>query len=151
MASKESYIICDLDGTLSNIEHREHYVRGNKKNWKRFFEGIPEDELAEVVGDIVKHYSKTHKIVFVSGRPDYTRQDTVEWLKKKVPEIKTYELFMRRSDDRRPDNIVKDEIYEKEIKPNYGEPFFVLDDRDKVVKMWRSKGLICLQVAEGDF
>ena len=28
---------------------------------------------------------------------------------------------------------------------------FVLDDRDRVVKMWRDRGLKVLQVAEGDF
>lgn len=27
----------------------------------------------------------------------------------------------------------------------------VLDDRNKVVKMWRELGLTCLQMAEGDF
>jgi hypothetical protein len=25
------------------------------------------------------------------------------------------------------------------------------DDRDKVVKMWRDNGIICFQVAPGDF
>ena len=29
--------------------------------------------------------------------------------------------------------------------------FLVVDDRDKVVKMWRSLGLSVFQVAEGDF
>ena len=28
---------------------------------------------------------------------------------------------------------------------------FVLDDRNRVVEMWRSLGLTCLQVADGDF
>ncbi len=28
---------------------------------------------------------------------------------------------------------------------------FVMDDRQRVVDMWRSKGLKCLQVAPGDF
>lgn len=28
---------------------------------------------------------------------------------------------------------------------------FALDDRDRVVKMWREQGLKVLQVAEGDF
>jgi hypothetical protein len=46
---------------------------------------------------------------------------------------------------------VKAEIYDRDIEPRHGAPFFVLDDRDKVVAMWRSKGLICLQVAEGNF
>jgi len=30
-------------------------------------------------------------------------------------------------------------------------PTLVFDDRDAVVNMWRDKGLICCQVAPGDF
>jgi hypothetical protein len=145
------YIICDLDGTLADISHREHHAQGHRKNWQKFFEGIPDDALAEVVADILRHYIKTHKIVLVSGRPEHTREHTESWLKKHVPWLKPIHLHMRPSGDFRPDNIVKAEIYEEQIKPEYGEPFFVLDDRDKVVKMWREKGLICLQVAEGNF
>lgn len=145
------YIICDLDGTLADIKHREHHAQGARKNWKQFFEGIPDDAVAEVVADIVKHYAKSHKIVFVTGRPEHTRENTVSWLRKHVPEIKHYELFMRPDGDFRPDNIVKADIYDRQIEPLHGAPFFVLDDRNKVVAMWRQKGLICLQVAEGDF
>lgn len=145
------YIICDLDGTLSDIRHREHHVRGKRKNWKRFFEGIPEDAISEVVADIVRHYSLTHAIVFVSGRPESTRDNTVKWLARCVPDIKDYELHMRPDGDFRADNLIKAEIYERELKPRLGAPFFVLDDRDQVVRMWRQHGLICLQVAEGDF
>jgi len=57
---------------------------------------------------------------------------------------------MRSQGDTRPDEIVKREIYEEHIKPLYNVDF-VLDDRNKVVKMWRSLGLKVLQVAEGNF
>jgi hypothetical protein len=145
------YIICDLDGTLSDIRHREHHVRGKRKNWSRFFEGIPDDAVSEVVADIVRHYSRTHKIIFVSGRPESTRDNTVAWLARCIPDVEEYELHMRPDGDFRADNLIKAEIYERDLKPRLGEPFFVLDDRDQVVRMWRGHGLICLQVAEGDF
>jgi FMN phosphatase YigB (HAD superfamily) len=145
------YIICDLDGTLADIRHREHHAQGQRKNWKKFFEGIPEDAVAEVVADILRHYVKTHHIVFVSGRPEHTRKNTEAWLGRHAPFVEKYELFMRPDGDFRPDNIVKAELYDRDIEPRHGAPFFVLDDRDKVVAMWRAKGLICLQVAEGNF
>jgi hypothetical protein len=145
------YIICDLDGTLSDIRHREHRVRGKRKNWKRFFEGIPEDAISEVVSDIVRHYRHTHAIVFVSGRPESTREATLKWLERCIPEVREYELHMRPDGDFRADNLIKSEIYEKELLGRLGAPFFVLDDRDQVVRMWREHGLICLQVAEGNF
>lgn len=57
---------------------------------------------------------------------------------------------MRPEGDIRKDSIVKREIFENYIRDYYNIQF-VLDDRNQVVEMWRSLGLKCLQVAEGDF
>jgi len=57
---------------------------------------------------------------------------------------------MREVGDRRKDTEVKAEIYHRFIEPQY-DVHYILDDRDQVVKMWRSLGLTCLQVAEGAF
>jgi len=54
------------------------------------------------------------------------------------------------SKDYRDDRIIKEEIYREKIAPVYNA-LFVLDDRDRVVAMWRDLGLTCLQVANGDF
>ena len=32
--------ICDIDGTLMNIDHRRHFVEGDKKDWKSFEDNI---------------------------------------------------------------------------------------------------------------
>jgi hypothetical protein len=61
-----------------------------------------------------------------------------------------FPLFMRGDDDYRPDEIVKRELYEENVLGNY-DVVGVIDDRSKVVKMWRELGLTCLQVAEGAF
>ena len=52
--------------------------------------------------------------------------------------------------DFRPDEEIKKEIYFNKIINNYNI-LFVLDDRAKVVKMWRELKLTCLQVDDGDF
>jgi hypothetical protein len=59
-------------------------------------------------------------------------------------------LFMRKTGDIRSDDIVKREIYETHIKPEWNV-VCVLDDRQRVVDMWREIGLTCLQVDYGDF
>ena len=64
--------------------------------------------------------------------------------------VKFIDLLMRKDNDDRKDSIVKKEIYDNEILGKYNV-LFVLDDRDQVVKLWRSLGLVCLQVANGDF
>ena len=52
--------------------------------------------------------------------------------------------------DRRPDVVVKKELYRRHIEPRY-RVLCVLENRSRVVEMWRGLGLTCLQVAPGDF
>ena len=62
----------------------------------------------------------------------------------------SFYLLMRKDVDFRHDTIVKPELLEKEgIKLE--DIAFVLEDRNSMVVKWREMGLICLQVAEGDF
>lgn len=59
-------------------------------------------------------------------------------------------LFMRTFQDQRPDDVVKAEIYEQYIAPYWHVPY-VLDDRRRVVDMWRKRGLTVLDVAGNEF
>jgi hypothetical protein len=57
---------------------------------------------------------------------------------------------MRKEGDKRRDDIVKSELFDEFIAPNYNF-LYHFDDRDRVVKGLRSKGITVYQVAEGDF
>jgi len=158
-------IVCDLDGTLCNIEHRTHFVQvaegaprvansGDiiypRKDWDSFFNGVPNDTVNEPVLKVLDAFRSTqhrHDIVFCSGRPERCRADTEAWLKQHG--FNHYALWMREDGDFRRDDIVKQEILDKYIDKD--RVLFVLDDRDQVVDMWRRNGLTCFQVAEGDF
>ena len=48
-----------------------------------------------------------------------------------------------------PDDILKKKMLDTFVDIN--DVFLVVDDRDKVVKMWRDLGLNTFQVAPGDF
>jgi hypothetical protein len=84
----------------------------------------------------------------MSGREDICKDLTETWLK--THGLFVGPLFMRKTGDRRKDNIVKRELFDSYIKDKYYVEF-VLDDRSQVVAMWRDLGLTCLQVAPGDF
>jgi predicted kinase len=156
-------VICDLDGTLCNIDHRLHYMKEKKKNWAGFNRDIPGDGLNEWCRTLLRQFNY-HPIIFCSGRSDSFRKVTEEWLKKyefsrdlytkedgTLVTSKNYRhLFMRHRSDFRKDWIIKEIILEFELKTRY-QILFSIDDRQQVVDMWRKHGIVCLQCAPGDF
>lgn len=140
-------VIVDLDGTLCDCDHRRNYVIA--KDWKSFYGALSEDPVKTNVANFVTVLSHFCKIVIVSGRPDNYLEPTLKWLEKM--NISYNEIYMRREGDYRKDSIVKREIYEKHINNGYNKVMLVLDDRNQVVEMWRSLGLECWQVADGNF
>jgi hypothetical protein len=144
-------IICDLDGTLADITHRRHHIDKRPRDWDAFHAGIPLDKPNVNVGIALTAFMNLdYEIIFVTGRFQKWREETEEWLHKHFPHIAPTFLFMRDDEDFRKDDVVKREIYENEIKPNF-DVKLVLDDRDHVVKAWRELGLECWQVADGAY
>lgn len=144
-------IVCDLDGTLCNIDHRLHWVRNGKKDWVNFFRNIPFDTPNQWCLDLVRAMrDRGYDIVFASGRPSDYEEETENWLLDNLKEISYFDLYMRHEGDYRQDNIVKMNILDFELLPRYNI-LFVIDDRKQVVDMWRERGLVCLQCAEGNF
>ena len=37
-------VLCDIDGTVANNDHRQHLLR-NYKDWDKFFSKLSEDSL----------------------------------------------------------------------------------------------------------
>ncbi len=152
---KPSIIVCDLDGTLCNCEHRRHLVRpdtptpGFKKNWKAFFAGIPDDTINQWCDDIIMAFAARRiNTVFCSGRDENQRKMTQEWLARHA--YAHLPLYMRNRQDSRQDSIIKEIILDFELLTRY-TPYFFIDDRSQVVQMWRRRGFVCLQCDNGEF
>lgn len=141
-------VICDLDGTLCNIDHRLKWMKTEKKHWPEFFAGIKDDKVNMWCYDILGKVGEYYNIVLCSGRGKEYENTTREWLGNNG--IFFSDLFMRQAGDFRRDDIVKEILLDFEILTRY-TPYFVIDDRKQVVDMWRRRGLVCLQCAEGDF
>lgn len=138
-------VVFDLDGTLCNIEHRLDYVRSKPKNWKAFDAGIPNDAVNEPVASIFRTMTLSeiegaYTVVLASGRNERSRQATEDWLVQN--HLVGYEkLYMRKADDFRSDDIVKQEILDQIIADYGRKPDMVFDDRKRVVDMWRRNGI----------
>lgn len=133
-------ILVDIDGTVALMGDRSPYDMTR----------VDEDKPHEAVITAVRAmHAAGHRIVFCSGRTDDGRDATEAWLAKHVA-VPYEALFMRVTGDQRKDSVVKGEIFEREIR-NRWRITGVFDDRNQVVRMWRSLGLTVFQVAEGNF
>lgn len=148
----KNVILCDLDGTLADLNHRLKYIKGpGKKDWDMFHAECVNDAPNWDVIDILRRLETANcgcaHVYILSGRNSVVREETVQWLEEHVCEHWDYDtqLIMRKANDRRPDTVVK-----KEMVDNLGltpdDVLCVLDDRQCVVDMWRENGFRCLQV-----
>ena len=135
------YVLCDIDGTASDPAHRLHHVRGpGRKDWGAFFAGCGadacHDDVAEILHALV---APGRRVIYVTGRPERQRRATLDWLRRHGwPEGP---LHMRANNDFRTDDVVKEEILDRELKLTPADVLCVLDDRDRVVAMWRRTGV----------
>jgi len=144
---KPKAIIVDIDGTLANVDHRV----GLLPDWDSFFAAQKDDTVNEWCRNLLWRYHPDYTIFYITGRPEKYREVTKKWLmEKECPTLGAVDLYMRPDTKHDNDDEVKKKIYEDHIKNKY-DVEFVIDDRDKVVAMWRELGLVCLQCAEGNF
>ena len=147
-------VIFDLDGTLADITARKELATkpNGKLDWDVFFD--PENIKLDVPNSPVVKLAQMlaedgFTIIIFSGRTDKTKFTTRSWLSNN--RIPFQKLIMRDSKTNHftPDDILKKDMLDKHA--DIDDVFLVVDDRNKVVKMWRDLGLTVFQVAEGDF
>lgn len=103
--------VFDLDGTLADTAHRQHFLEGPRRDWAGFFSAAVDDPpLADGVR-LALSSAEECEVTYLTGRPERCRRDTVAWLARHgLPEGR---LRMRRNDDRRPARRTKLEILER--------------------------------------
>ncbi len=172
-------IIFDLDGTLADCEHRRHFVKPFKKEWEEEFPGCfgyirRNQDGSEWESDYRSFYESCcedkpnipiivlfrclylldNDLEIWSGRCESVRAKTLDWLEENLlhkPLPDSIKLRMRPIGDSTPDDELKEKWLDEYIAGGGKEIEMVFDDRDKVVAMWRRRGITCLQVAPGDF
>lgn len=144
------FVLCDLDGTLCDLTHRLKYAKGPEKDWKKFFELIPLDTPRWEVVEMVRQFKEQgHPIIFVSARPEEYREVTEQWIGNTFNWVRQHEtLIMRKNHDKREDSIVKQEILDTYFKGYEVEA--VIDDRPRVIRMWKSNLIRVIDVGSGE-
>ena len=168
-------IIFDLDGTLAIIDKRrilagktKDGVPTDKMDWDVFFDpdNIKLDDPNPPVIKLAQMFKADgFKVVIFSGRNDRSFHTTKQWLADHdVP----FDLLVMRPDKFKDDSwpiadgnpatpdmrFMPDDILKKKMLDTFvdiNDVFVVVDDRQKVVDMWRNLGLNTWQVAPGNF
>lgn len=153
MISHPLTVIFDLDGTLALIDTRRELAAklNGKIDWKTFFnpENIKLDEPHfPVIAAFQAMKAAGHRVGIFSGRDSISRVETEQWLSQFG--IQPDFLRMRPQQSFTKDDILKKQWLDEEMEMGHNI-LCTFDDRDKVVKMWRDNGIVCFQVAPGDF
>jgi hypothetical protein len=99
--------VIDIDGVVADVRHRLHLVEQWPKRWEEFFARAGDDPpLAEGLA-LVGELAAGHEIVWLTGRPERTRQLTEQWLAGAGLPAGT--LLMRPDRDHRPARFTKRE------------------------------------------
>jgi hypothetical protein len=97
--------VVDIDGVLADVRHRLHHLDRRPKDWGSFFaEAGGDSPLAEGLA-VAAELAREHRIVYLSGRPEWLRATTQHWLARHG--LPPGELRLRPAGDRRPARSLK--------------------------------------------
>ncbi|MFF4744630.1 AAA family ATPase [Streptomyces chengbuensis] len=139
-AALPAAVMCDIDGTLA--------LRGDRGPYD--FTRCEEDLLNVSVRNALGSFRRADGdvIVLLSGRGEEHRERTEAWLERH--DVPYDELWMRAAGDPRRDDVVKAELFDRHVRSRFAVRVS-LDDRDRVVAVWRRMGLPTWQVNYGSF
>jgi hypothetical protein len=103
--------VVDIDGVLADVRHRLHHVDSSPKDWESFFAAAPDDPLLERGRETVARLAEVFDVVYLSGRPERCREDTLTWLDRH--DLPPGEVLLRPTGDRRPARLVKVEALDR--------------------------------------
>ena len=141
MRSMHALIVSDIDGVIADCKHRLPLLK--EKKYDEFYSLVGEDSLIStgyLLLDIFDCYPDT-KIVFLTGRRESSRKDTMAWLRKnEIHRLGAFDaVFMRDDTDHRPSEELKPELFEEILKMYQARGFefdsiYYIDDDPENVK-----------------
>ncbi|MDP9116090.1 MAG: hypothetical protein M3O28_02285 [Actinomycetota bacterium] len=119
--------VFDIDGVVADVRHRLHHLQP-RKSWQRFFADAADDPLLADGARLVTDLAASHEIVWLTGRPEWLRDITRDWLA--LHGLPGSELHLRPPNDYRPARVYKVNAL-KRLAPRQIAAF--VDDDDEVV------------------
>lgn len=129
--------VFDIDGVLADVRHRLHHIETPRRDWDAFFGEVSADAVLEQGrAEALAAMSSGLAIIYLTGRPERCRQDTVQWLVDH--DLPVGDVLMRQDSDRRPARIIKVEALRRLSRTC--EVAYLLDDDPEVTGAAASAG-----------
>lgn len=143
------FVVFDLDGTLANCAHRVHFLTsGGPADWRSFYAACEQDTPIQPMLNTLKALLAAGAICEIwTGRAAEVVEETLRWLDKHDIDTTAVTMRMRPVGDHQEDVSLKLQWLNEAAQ----KPDLVFEDRASVVAMWREQGILCAQVAEGNF
>jgi acid phosphatase class B len=126
--------VFDIDGVVADVRHRLHYIERHR-SWNRFFAAADRDTLLREGAALVADLARQHDIVWLTGRPEWLRETTADWLAEQG--LPDGELYLRPHGDYRPAPRYKVGVLRTLQARGIAA---VVDDDDEVVQAARAAG-----------
>ncbi|MFD3594306.1 AAA family ATPase [Nocardia sp. NPDC058640] len=130
--------IVDVDGTLAEkAPDRGIYE----------YSRVRDDKPIAHTVEVVRKLAQDSAIIILSGRDDDCRSQTADWLRWN--DIPCTALHMRATGDKRPDYIVKHELFNEHLRDHF-HVLGAFDDRLQVCRLWYRLGVPLLRLGVPD-
>lgn len=126
--------VVDVDGVVADVRHRLHHLHG-RRSWHAFFAAADEDTLLPEGARLVADLAREHEIVWLTGRPEWLRDTTVDWLTRNG--LPAAEVHLRPAGDYRPAPEFKVAALRRLAARGIAA---VVDDDEQVIAAARSAG-----------
>ena len=148
--------VFDIDGTLADCTHRIHLIdkrlhpHSKDRDYNRFFDEMCDDDPIEYMVNLCRALIDNNEdVVFLTGRPERTREATIDWLNENGLAVgidmasserdSVYNLIMRSDDDDRPSTVCKKELINDYFTNTELDRALFFEDSPDNVKMMREE------------
>ncbi len=139
---KKLCYVFDLDGTLAANNGRDFY---NPKQ-EDILTDSPIIPVINILNALYQTPASDIDIIFLSSREAKFFSVTKQWIWENTSvNADDIVLWMRKTGDQRKDSIIKKELVESKILPEY-DIIGVFDDRLQVCRMWYDMNIFCFNV-----
>lgn len=142
-------VIFDLDGVISNASHRQHFLRGARKDWRGFFTDASLDPPYETGLALTASVDDDHAVAILTARPHYVADVTRGWLA--ANEVRHDLLILRprrgRGSGGPSADFKRHELHR--LRAAGFEITLAIDDDERIIEMYRSEDIFALYVHSG--